>query len=202
MHITPSSSDAERVLREVARLLAPYVAEELNRPRPATTGAYDAETCRIMLEPLSTPVLERALVLFDALQERGKIASVELAALLDTTPRAIGGLVTSQLKRRAKALGLPLPFDGGEGALAYGGIPKPAKSDDPGRTYWQDRDGIAARMATALREAINARPDARHKRFVWEEGDVEVLSREQVGRLIGQEELDAILNEAKKEGRS
>jgi hypothetical protein len=69
-------------------------------------------------------------------------------------------MLTSPLKRRAKQLGLPLPFHGGEGSLAYGGIPDPQPDESPRRTYWSDRDGIARRMVEALEGELRSRPDA------------------------------------------
>jgi hypothetical protein len=52
---------------------------------------------------------------------------------------------------------LPLPFDGGEGALPWGGLPSPEPDDDRERTYWQDRNGIADRMVSALRRELAIR---------------------------------------------
>jgi hypothetical protein len=180
----PGFPDADRVLRELARLLAPYIAEELERPRPTVAPTYDEASCALLVSPLGTRVLERALALFGHLAEQERVASVELADLIGAPgPRSIGGMLTSPLKRRAKQLGLPLPFLGGEGSLAYGGIPNPRPEDDPGRTYWQDRDGIAKRMAEALTSELKTRPDARWRRSIWEEGDSDTLTPDEVSKL-------------------
>lgn len=181
---TTSIPDSEQVLRELARLLAPYIAEELDRPRPSVSSSYDAETCALFVSPLGTALLDRALTLFHQLSEGGRLSSLELAAAIEAAgPRAIGGMLTSPLKRRAKQLGLPLPFVGGEGVLAYGGIPDPRPDEDPGRTYWADRDGIAERMAEAIRAELKRRPDWRGRRFVWAPGDIEILTAEQVRKI-------------------
>jgi hypothetical protein len=179
-----NTASADRLLRDLAKLLAPYVAEELERPRPTVARDYDDATCAIFVSGLGTPVVERALTLFRLLDERGKISSVELAAELGfDTPRAIAGSLTTPLKRRARGLELPLPFLGGEGSKAYGGLPEPAGTDEPGRTHWQDRDGIAQRMLGALRAEVQRRPEARMWRFVWQEGDVDILTPEQVAKM-------------------
>jgi hypothetical protein len=128
------------------------------------TASYDAETCALFVRPLGTALLERALILFNRLSEGSRLSSLDLAEAIGAAgPRAIGGMLTSPLKRRAKQLGLPLPFLGGEGALAYGGIPDPRPEEDAGRTYWADRDGIAVRMAEAILAELNERPDAKTK---------------------------------------
>lgn len=175
--------DADRVLRELARLLAPYIAEELERPRPIVDVEYDKPTCSLFVNSLGTRVLERALILFGHLAENERLSSFELGAALGAPPRSIGGMLTSPLKRRAKQLGLPLPFLGGEGSLGYGGIPDPRPEDDPARTYWQDKDGIAARMVDALHAELKTRPDARWRRVGWEEGDIDILTLEDASKL-------------------
>ena len=185
MHTT-NTLDADRVLREFARLLAPYIADELERPRPTVSPSYDAATCTLFVNTLGTGVLERAFSLFDMLAAKGRVSSVELAPEITTGgPRAIGGALTSPLKRRAKQLGLPLPFLGGEGAREYGGIPSPLPADDPRRTYWQDHDGVADRMMSAIKAELDKRPEAvRAWRFTWREGDLEHLTPEQAHDLM------------------
>jgi hypothetical protein len=205
MH-TSDTPNADRVLRDFARLLAPYVAEELERPRPTVSPGYDPATCTIFVSTLGTGVLERALKLFTKLADDGRISSVELAKEITIGgPRAIGGALTSPLKRRAKQLGLPLPFLGGEGAREYGGIPSPLPDDDPRRTYWQDHNGIATRMVEAIQAQLSLGsgyidpndPRAqgvdenapfyspeRAKRFTWGPGDLEWVTPEEAARLL------------------
>ena len=87
--------------------------------------------------------------------ENGRISSVELAKRSGVqSPKALAGFMTTSLKRNARSFGLPLPFDGGEGSLPFGGAPNPAPTDDPQRTYWVDREGIAERMVVALRRRV------------------------------------------------
>jgi hypothetical protein len=152
---TRNTTEADEALRLFARLVAPYVAEELARTAPASTptpdpGDYSAAGCARFVEALGPTVIERALLFFAALQHEGRIDSLELATLIGTTPRGIAGLLTTPLKRRAKKLRLDAPpWDGGRGAEPFGGIAE-YHGLDPERTYWRDRDGIAERMVAAL----------------------------------------------------
>jgi hypothetical protein len=118
----------------------------------------------------------------------GRMNSVDLAAFLEvSSPRQISGLLTTPLKRRARQLELPLPFVGGEGSLPYGGIPKPdPERDDPGRTYWEDRNGASARLVKAIQRELAGRSAWKPNRFVWEPGDVEILSQAEVAELFRQ----------------
>jgi hypothetical protein len=175
----------EETLRQIARLLAPYVAEELEKPRPSLSPEYDEATSEVYVAPLSTDVLRRAYGFFGALQMHGRMNSVDLASILGVdSPRQISGLLTTPLKRRARQLELPLPFIGGEGSLPYGGIPEPDPArDDPGRTYWEDRNGASARLVTAIREELARRGAWKANKFVWEPGDFEILPEEEVAEL-------------------
>jgi hypothetical protein len=163
--IASNDTELEELLRRLARVLAPYIADELDRPLTVLDSGYNDETCRVFVSGLGAGVVERAIVLFERLA-RDKVGSVELAELVGVQgPRSIPGALNTALKRRAKELRLPLPFDGGEGALPYGGITHPTPDDDPGRTYWQDRDGIASRMIEALRnERASRQPPPRQDR--------------------------------------
>lgn len=150
----PFSSD--ETLRLLARALAPFMAEELRRidelERASLDPDYDEPTCKRFVGELGEQVRERAWVMFGLLDRQGVIDSVHLASALGITPRELSGYLTTPLKRRAKALRLPLPFAGGLGSEAYGGIPSPSPDMDAERTHWQDRDGIAGRMLNALKE--------------------------------------------------
>jgi hypothetical protein len=152
----PMPAPVDRLLRSLAALLAPYLEEELSRARPTVSPAWDDETCRLYVSRLSPDVARRALVLFTALRDQGRISSRELATSLAVgTPKALAGRLTTSLKRNAKRLELPLPFAGGEGSKPYGGIAHPRPGDDSQRTYWEDRDGIAARMVGALTRRLS-----------------------------------------------
>lgn len=152
-------SEFDRFLRHLARLLRPYLADEGLSSKPTVSPSWDADTCASFADRLSADMAKRALALFEALQTSGKVSSVELTLRLELdTPRELAGNLTTSLKRHVKALGLPMPYDGGVGSLPYGGIPNPVKGeDDPQRTYWVDRDGIAARMTRALRQSLAER---------------------------------------------
>jgi len=175
----------EETLKQIARLLAPYVAEELDKPRPSLSPDYNQATCEVYVAPLSTDVLLRAYGFFGALQMHGRMNSIDLASFLEVgSPRQISGLLTTPLKRRARQLELPLPFIGGEGSLPYGGIPAPdPERDDPGRTYWEDRNGAAARLTRAIRDELARRGAWKPNKFVWEPGDIEFLSEDAVADL-------------------
>ena len=125
----------------IAQWLAPYIAQELGLSLPADGGSarsqYDDRTCAIYVRELGTGVLNRAADFFMKLEQDGSVGSVELAGHLNLgTPRNISSALTNSLKQRAKTLGLTYPWTDGV-------------SDDD-RTVWIDRDGIAARMVTAI----------------------------------------------------
>jgi hypothetical protein len=143
----------DQAMKALARALAPYLAEELARLTAAQDASdvnYDAATCARYVAELGTGVLHRAIVLFHVLAREGRTDSLALSAALECRPPALAGSLTTPIKRRAKTLGLPLPFDGGHGSVDFGGISSPRPGDDPGRTFWADRSGIAARMLEAI----------------------------------------------------
>lgn len=136
------ASEQELVGRIVARWLAPYIEEELAqlparaRRRGALTPEYDEATCTEFVVPLGDVVLRNGEVLFGWLASSGEITSLDLADELGVaSPRQISAVLTTPLKRRAKALQLPLPWNEGE---------------RDGRTVWIGRDAIARRMLTAI----------------------------------------------------
>ena len=89
-------------------------------------------------------MLRRARVFFRQLAKEGRVGSLELVELLDLKgPTRIPANLTNPLKRRAKRLGLEVPWE------------ETADRDD--RTVWVDRDGIAARMLAAIEEEIRRR---------------------------------------------
>jgi hypothetical protein len=160
---TLTETEIDKGLRVLAKALAPYLATELQKAgladlAPASLQAdYDARTCAVFTEGLTPNVLRRAKILFQLIADDGRTDSVTLSAALNASPREIGGSLTTPIKRRAAALGLPLPWDGGRGAEPYGGLPNPRPDDDPQRTYWADRKGIAKRMLKAIEEAGGSR---------------------------------------------
>lgn len=130
-----------------ARWLAPYVADELESRGAgraelglgALSDNYDAPTCTAFVSALTIETLTKAGVLFGRLERDGSIDSVTLAADLSLgTPRNLPGPLTTPLKRRAKKLGLPVPW-------------KSDVSEDD-HTVWRDRDGIGGRMVEAIRD--------------------------------------------------
>lgn len=131
----------------MVRWLAPYIAEELGlRTPPPRSAAYDNETCREYAMGLGTSVVARGDTMFGLLAERGKLGSLQLAEALGVaSPRALSGLLTTALKRRASALGLEPPWR--------------VTEDADERTVWHDRDGIASRMRTAMQAELERRAE-------------------------------------------
>lgn len=135
----------------LGRWLAPYVADELERRqagRPLPTsqpfGDYDEGACEAFVAGLRTATLTNARTLFDRLAHDGSVDSLGLAADLSLgSPRNLPGPLTTPLKRRAKKLGLALPWREGV--------------SDSDRTVWSDRDGIAERMLAAIDEETGRR---------------------------------------------
>src|SRR5438128_935874 len=120
-----TEAELDQGLRILARAAAPYVAGELRKSAPGHMAEepldvdYDDRTCAVFASELGRIVIERAFTLFENLDEPGRIDSLALAEKLDTTPRELSGMLTTPLKRRAAALGLPLPWEGGRGSEEY-----------------------------------------------------------------------------------
>jgi hypothetical protein len=137
------TDDAELAARALARWLAPYVAEELgltgpSQRQPSPLQGYDDATCAVFVVSLGDVVLDNAEVFFARLGQEGEIGSLALAdAIGVASPRNIAAVLTTPLKRRAKALSLPLPW---------------AEDARGQRTVWLDRENIAERMLRAVRE--------------------------------------------------
>ena len=135
--------DAETAALALARWLAPYVAEELglerpSRPEPSPLPSYDDAACAVFVASIGDVVLENAEVFFTRLAREGEIGSLTLAdAIGVASPRNIAAVLTTPLKKRAKALALPLPW---------------AEDAHGQRTVWLDREGIGERMLHALHE--------------------------------------------------
>lgn len=92
---------------------------------------------------LGNRVLPRAVAFIEALADRGRVDSTELARLLDASPRALGGQVLSPLARRARTVGVSLPYEA-------------VTDSDSRRCAWHD-SGEARAMATALIAERDAR---------------------------------------------
>ena len=136
------TNDAETAARALAQWLAPYLAEELGLTRRAqpqlSLESYDEATCAVVVAPLGDVVLDNAEVFFTRLAHEGEIGSLALAdAIGVASPRNIAAVLTTPLKKRAKALSLPLPW---------------AEDAHGQRTIWLDREGIAERMLHAVQE--------------------------------------------------
>lgn len=186
--MSQAASDDSDALRALARALAPYLAEELRTygfGAQGTTGGldpdYDEATAARYVEDLGRDVIERAIELFTALAEPPhRIDSVALAERVGAvSPRDLPGILTTPLKRRADALGLPWPWLDGEAR---------------GRTIWRDRTpGLAGRIRDALEAAsqqnrgddllpdeIASHPDTQRPTpsavFVWSSESLEGLS--------------------------
>jgi hypothetical protein len=149
------SHPLDEVAPALAKWLAPYVAAELKIAGPDTPDAlspdYDDHTCQVYISGIGTAVLPRAEAFFFALaghaaEARPPVDSLELVEALNawdkslniTSPRQLPSLLTNSLKRRAKTLGLPVPWT-------------ETKSPE-GRIVWLDRDGIAGRLLGVLND--------------------------------------------------
>ena len=108
------------------------------RSRSRPFESYDEATCAVYVTSLGDVVLDNAEIFFARLEQEGEIGSLALAdAIGVASPRNIAAVLTTPLKRRAKALSLPLPW---------------AEDAHGQRTVWLDRDGIAEPMLRAVRE--------------------------------------------------
>lgn len=143
----------ENLAPQLARWLAPYVADELKKQgfNAIPREDYDEAACAEFAGELGVNSLERAADFFSKLAADGAVDSVAMAQhLMVGTPRNIPSAVTTPIKRIAKRLGLGLPWTEAEST--------------EGRTVWRDRDGIAARMEAAMsaeldkRESVSAVP--------------------------------------------
>ena len=136
------TNDADTAARALAQWLAPYLAEELGLTRPPqpqlSLESYDEGTCAVVVAPLGDVVLDNAEVFFTRLADEGEIGSLALAdAIGVASPRNIAAVLTTPLKKRAKALSLPVPW---------------AEDAHGQRTIWLNREGIAERMLHAVHE--------------------------------------------------
>jgi hypothetical protein len=137
------TNDAEAAARALAHWLAPYLAEELGltpqpQLQPSPLESYDEGTCTVFVSSLGDVVLDNAEVFFTRLAHDGEIGSLALAdAIGVASPRNIPAVLTTPVKKRAKALSLPLPW---------------AEDAHGQRTVWLNREGIAERMLHAVHE--------------------------------------------------
>jgi hypothetical protein len=134
-----TSVEADAAARALARWLAPYLREELGatilQGAPERSGDGE-ENVGEFVSALGDVVVENALTFFGLLAGGGEVTSLQVAEAIGVaTPRNIPAVLTTPLKRRAKALGWDAPWI--EGALGE-------------RTTWSDRDGLASRMVPAL----------------------------------------------------
>lgn len=149
--------DPEQTLRDLARLLAPYLRDALSaedpNPRAGVDNAgdarYDEALADALVSALNRNVTEHALVLFDSLRKPPH--RIDAATLADqvgaASGRALSGMLTTPLKRHADRLGLRrLPWDELE-----------RTGRDP--TVWIDRDGNAQRIHDALVRHREAHPN-------------------------------------------
>jgi hypothetical protein len=135
------------LLRGLARLLAPYLADELrgtmshHAPRKTVPPrrVYDDAGARDFVADLPLNLTENALVLFEALKDPPhRIDAPALVELLGAVNgRELSGLLTTPLKRRATKLG-------------FGDPPWTTDESGTGHTVWLDRDGDAERIYQAL----------------------------------------------------
>jgi hypothetical protein len=140
-----STALSEEAGRALAAWLAPYLVEHLaaaENPREPdaelrnSLEGYTEEAVKEFVRGLGDKVLRNSKPFFAAL-EGGQIGSLELARMIGvTSPRNIPAVLTTPLKRRAKSMGLPLPWRSG--------------TDHEDRTLWFPIDGLADRFLSAI----------------------------------------------------
>lgn len=119
-------------------LLAAHTPTVTTPTKAPLSSSWDDATCAGFAHELGDPVLDKAAIFFAKLAADGQVSSLELMQLLGRKRAPdLAFVLTTPVKRIAKRLGLPLPFDIGE-------------TPDGTRTVWHDRDGIAARMVSAV----------------------------------------------------
>lgn len=143
---------AEKAARSLAAWLAPYISEELGlgpgRPGKATDedqdSAFDDDTCREYVRGLGDKVLINGHAFFEALDRKRRIGSVEAAAIVGvSTPRNLPSVLTTPLKRRARAVGVPLPWR--------------VESDYEDRTVWIATGDVPSRLVKAITDELDRR---------------------------------------------
>ena len=149
-----NSTLSDEAGRALAAWLAPYLAEQLGRvdehssavvlPVGTSAEAFDDAGSREFVRGLGDKVLVNSWPFFSALNERGQIGSLEVARMIGvSSPRNIPAVLTTPLKRRAKALGLPLPWRSG--------------ADHEGRTLWFAISDISEKLVKAIDDELKAR---------------------------------------------
>lgn len=153
-----STTHSEEAARALAAWLAPFIAKELgltDRSRGGVGGlplvadadvaaAYTPEVCSSFVSALGEKVLLNATTFFHALTKDGEIGSLQLAEMIGVgSPRNIPAVLTTPLKRRAKALRLPMPWV------------ESTTPDD--RTLWIGIDGLTRLMFHTLGLEIDRR---------------------------------------------
>ena len=114
---------------------------------PIDCGEYTPHVCAAFAAGLGTGVLERAVSLFDALQNGGEIDSPDLAELLDCKTSGLGGRLATPLRRRATVLEIEPPY-----VIEV--------DDEEGRRTWRAAAGADAYLAGALRDELARRNPA------------------------------------------
>lgn len=152
-----SSILSEEAGRALAAWLAPYLAEHLGstvnsrEPRREVVGLADGYTDESLAEfvrGLGDKVLVNSKPFFVAMGERGQVGSLEVARIVGvSSPRHIPSVLTTPLKRRAKAMGLPLPWRSG--------------ADHEDRTLWFPIDDLAERFVKAIDAELETRGPGR-----------------------------------------
>jgi hypothetical protein len=145
--VQPHDAPADAAARAIAAWLTPYIAAELGGEAPVLADRpedYDTRTCREFVSTLGDKVLRNSRTFFSAIVDRGEVGSLELASLMGVgSPRNIPAILTTPLKRRAKAMGR--------------GNPWRESVDHTNRTVWVSKDGVAKRMLSAVDAEIHRR---------------------------------------------
>ena len=148
-----SSVLSEEAGRALAAWLAPYLAEQLGSavdPEAGrevvegSAGGYTNEAVAEFVRGLGGKVLVNSRLFFAAMNERSRVGSLEVARMVGvSSPRLVPSVLTTPLKRRAKAMGLPLPWRSG--------------ADHEDRTLWFPIDDLAERFVKAIDAELEMR---------------------------------------------
>lgn len=148
------SARSEEAGRAFAAWLAPYLVEHLGSPVDrrqgvrevvaGSTGDYTDEAVAEFVRGLGSKVLVNGRPFFAALGEQRQVGSLEVARMVGvSSPRNIASVLTTPLKRRARSMGLPLPWRSG--------------TDHEDRTLWFAIDGLAERFVKAIDNELEVR---------------------------------------------
>ena len=120
-----------------------WLARPFSRSRDVGPQGYTEAVCREFADGLGDTVLARAQLLFEIFEEHGTVESEELAQLLDTETKRLGGQLATPLRRRANQLAVDPPYE--------------IVVTDEGARIWHPAGGAEAHLGHALSAAHSER---------------------------------------------